>query len=142
MKEKRSVYNLRPVLSETERKFESPQDVIDFVRRFLESAVTAALNVVILMVREPLCMCVIIKTNYTSHIILCILVSCIIIAERSFHILYTMNYSNYTNSNSARKSCSILLRHQRNESMRALLSYHYYRLYCMYNIIIPRISRL
>jgi len=75
MKEKRSVYNLRPMLAETERKFESPQDVTDFVRRFLESAVTAALNVVILMVRQPLCilcapLCVLIKANYTSHIIL------------------------------------------------------------------------
>jgi len=58
MKKKRSVYNLRPVLAETEREFESSQDVIDFVRRFLESAITAALNIVILMVREPLCICV------------------------------------------------------------------------------------
>jgi len=58
------------MLAETERKFESPQDMTDFVRRFLESAVTAALNVVILMVRQLLCICVLIKANYTSHIIL------------------------------------------------------------------------
>lgn len=45
---KRSVYNTLPV---KEHQFESYQDVTRFMRRFIDSAITAAIKIAVVMVR-------------------------------------------------------------------------------------------